>query len=149
MMKPVFLMLYKIQGLLLFARTLNKVAMTHLVAVTACNFDLATLAITTFLKTGAESSVDRLMKQMATFVSEVSDEFCTKFLSGNLRDYKTSIADTIITVIKDNSVPTHPIRTTQYQPIPLHSVHLQQRPFRERDGLLCGGVRAGEVRNAM
>jgi len=56
-------------------RTLNKVAMTHPAAVTACNLDLeslitdanrsvATLAITTLLKTGAESSVDRLMKQV-------------------------------------------------------------------------------------
>lgn len=67
-------------------RTLNKVAMSHPTAVTACNLDLenlitdsnrsiATLAITTLLKTGAESSVDRLMKQIATFVSEISDEF--------------------------------------------------------------------------
>merc|ERR1712002_960090 len=120
-------------------RTLNKVAMTHPAAVTACNLDLenlitdtnrsiATLAITTLLKTGAESSVDRLMKQIATFVSEISDEFkivvvqairslCQKFpkkhgillnfLSGMLRDeggldYKASIADTIITVIEEN-----------------------------------------------
>ena len=67
-------------------RTLNKVAMTHPAAVTACNLDLenlitdtnrsiATLAITTLLKTGAESSVDRLMKQISTFVAEISDEF--------------------------------------------------------------------------
>lgn len=60
--------------------------MTHPAAVTACNLDLeglitdpnrsvATLAITTLLKTGAESSIDRLMKQIATFVSEISDEF--------------------------------------------------------------------------
>jgi len=120
-------------------RTLNKVAMTHPAAVTACNLDLenlitdtnrsiATLAITTLLKTGAESSVDRLMKQIASFVSEISDEFkivvvqaisalCTKFpkkhgillnfLSGMLRDeggldYKASIADTIIAVIEEN-----------------------------------------------
>ncbi|XP_046391751.1 coatomer subunit gamma [Ischnura elegans] len=120
-------------------RTLNKVAMTHPAAVTACNLDLenlitdsnrsiATLAITTLLKTGAESSVDRLMKQISSFVSEISDEFkivvvqairalCLKFprkhsvlmnfLSGMLRDeggldYKASIADTIITVIEDN-----------------------------------------------
>ena len=113
--------------------------MTHPAAVTACNLDLenlitdsnrsiATLAITTLLKTGAESSVDRLMKQIATFVSEISDEFkivvvqairslCQKFpkkhgillnfLSGMLRDeggldYKASIADTIITVIEEN-----------------------------------------------
>jgi coatomer protein complex subunit gamma len=120
-------------------RTLNQVSMTHPAAVTACNLDLenlitdsnrsiATLAITTLLKTGAESSVDRLMKQIATFVSEISDEFkvvvvqaikslCLKFprkhgilmnfLSGMLRDeggldYKTSIADTIITIIEEN-----------------------------------------------
>ncbi|EHA99700.1 Coatomer subunit gamma-2 [Heterocephalus glaber] len=67
-------------------RTSNKVAMKHLSAVTACNLDLqnlitdsnrsiATLAITTLLKTGSESSVDRLMKQISSFVSEISDEF--------------------------------------------------------------------------
>jgi len=120
-------------------RTLNQVAMTHPAAVTACNLDLenlitdanrsiATLAITTLLKTGAESSVDRLMKQIATFVSEISDEFkvvvvqaikslalkfprkhgiLMNFLSGMLRDeggldYKTSIAETIITIIEEN-----------------------------------------------
>lgn len=55
-------------------RTLNKVAMTHPMAVTNCNIDMeslisdqnrsiATLAITTLLKTGNESSVDRLLKQ--------------------------------------------------------------------------------------
>lgn len=120
-------------------RTLNKVAMSHPAAVTACNLDLenlitdcnrsiATLAITTLLKTGAESSVDRLMKQIASFVSEISDEFkivvvqairalCLKFprkhtvlmnfLSAMLRDeggleYKASIADTVITIIEEN-----------------------------------------------
>nr|NP_524608.1 coat protein (coatomer) gamma, isoform A [Drosophila melanogaster]AAF57160.1 coat protein (coatomer) gamma, isoform A [Drosophila melanogaster] len=121
-------------------RTLNKVAMTHPAAVTTCNLDLeglitdsnrsvATLAITTLLKTGAESSVERLMKQISTFVAEISDEFkvvvvqaicalCTKyprkhtvlmnFLSGMLREeggleYKTSIVDTIITIIEENA----------------------------------------------
>ena len=60
--------------------------MSHPAAVTACNLDLenlitdvnrsiATLAITTLLKTGSESSVDRLMKQIGTFMSEISDEF--------------------------------------------------------------------------
>ncbi|EFA09678.1 coatomer subunit gamma [Tribolium castaneum] len=120
-------------------RTLNQVAISHPAAVTACNLDLenlitdsnrsiATLAITTLLKTGAESSVDRLMKQIATFVSEISDEFkvvvvqairalalkfprkhsvLMNFLSAMLRDeggleYKASIADTIITIIEDN-----------------------------------------------
>ena len=60
--------------------------MKHPSAVTACNLDLenlvtdsnrsiATLAITTLLKTGSESSIDRLMKQISTFMSEISDEF--------------------------------------------------------------------------
>nr|XP_042907541.1 coatomer subunit gamma-2 [Parasteatoda tepidariorum] len=120
-------------------KTLNKVAMTHPAAVTACNIDLenlitdsnrniATLAITTLLKTGSESSVDRLMKQITSFMSEISDEFkvvvvqsirslCQKFprkhnvmmnfLSGILRDeggfeYKKAIVDTIINIIEDS-----------------------------------------------
>ncbi|ESO90558.1 hypothetical protein LOTGIDRAFT_191967 [Lottia gigantea] len=120
-------------------RTLNKVAMKHPAAVTACNLDLenlitdvnrsiATLAITTLLKTGNESSVDRLMKQISTFMSEISDEFkivvvqairslCSKFprkhnvlmtfLASMLRDeggfdYKRAIVDCIITVIEEN-----------------------------------------------
>lgn len=121
------------------ARTMNKVAILHPAAVKICNIDLeslihdpnrgvATLAITTLLKTGAESSVDRLMKKIASFVAEISDEFkvvvvqsirvlCTKFprkhailmnfLSGMLReeggpDYKASIVDTIITMVEEN-----------------------------------------------
>lgn len=120
-------------------RTMNKVAILYPAAVAAFNMDLegliadsnrsvATLAITTLLKTGTESSVERLMKQIATFVAEISDEFkvvvvqairtlCTKFprkhsilmnfLSAMLReegglDYKTSIVDTIITIIEEN-----------------------------------------------
>ncbi|CAG2169094.1 unnamed protein product, partial [Oppiella nova] len=120
-------------------RTLNKVAMSHPNAVMACNVDLenlitdsnrsiATLAITTLLKTGNESSVERLMKQIASFMSEISDEFkivvvgatrqlCQKFprkhnvmmtfLSTMLREeggyeYKKSIVDTIISIIEDN-----------------------------------------------
>lgn len=84
--------------------------------------------ILTPIDSGAESSVDRLMKQIATFVSEISDEFkvvvvqairalalkfprkhnvLMNFLSGMLRDeggleYKASIADTIITIIEEN-----------------------------------------------
>lgn len=65
---------------------LLQVAMKHPSAVTACNLDLenlvtdsnrsiATLAITTLLKTGSESSIDRLMKQISSFMSEISDEF--------------------------------------------------------------------------
>lgn len=96
--------------------------------ITDSNRSIATLAITTLLKTGAESSVDRLMKQIASFVSEISDEFkivvvqairalalkfprkhgvLMNFLSSMLRDeggldYKASIADTVITIIEDN-----------------------------------------------
>ncbi|CAG9530937.1 unnamed protein product [Cercopithifilaria johnstoni] len=121
-------------------RTLNKVSVKHPQAVTSCNVDLeqlitdqnrsiATLAITTLLKTGAESSVERLMKQISTFVNEISDEFkvvvieairslCARyprkhstlmsFLATMLRDdggfdYKKSIVDTIIAIIDENS----------------------------------------------
>ncbi|KAL8223811.1 hypothetical protein R6Q57_019286 [Mikania cordata] len=117
-------------------RTLNKVAMTHPMAVTTCNIDMeslisdqnrsiATLAITTLLKTGNESGVDRLMKQITSFMSDIADEFkivvvdairslCLKFplkfrtlmnfLSNILREeggfeYKKSIIDSIITII--------------------------------------------------
>uniref|UniRef100_A0A4W3JSP2 Coatomer subunit gamma n=1 Tax=Callorhinchus milii TaxID=7868 RepID=A0A4W3JSP2_CALMI len=120
-------------------RTLNKVAMKHPSAVTACNLDLenlvtdsnrsiATLAITTLLKTGSESSIDRLMKQISSFMSEISDEFkvvvvqaisslCQKyprkhavmmnFLFTMLREeggfeYKRAIVDCIISIIEEN-----------------------------------------------
>ena len=120
-------------------RTLNQIAMRHPASVTSCNLDLealitdsnrsiATLAITTLLKTGSESSVDRLMKQITSFMSEISDEFkvvvvssiralCDKyprkhavmmtFLSSMLRDeggydFKRAIVDTLIHVIEDN-----------------------------------------------
>ncbi|KAF1332215.1 Coatomer subunit gamma, partial [Globisporangium splendens] len=67
-------------------RTLNQVALTQPLLVTRCNDDMeslisdpnrsiATLAITTLLKTGAESSVDRLMKQISTFMGDIADEF--------------------------------------------------------------------------
>ncbi|GFN88756.1 coatomer subunit gamma [Plakobranchus ocellatus] len=120
-------------------RTLNKVAIKHPAAVTACSLDLenlqtdvnrsiATLAITTLLKTGNESSVDRHMKQISSFMSEISDEFkivvvqairsvCVKFprkhnvlmtyLAQMLRDegtfdYKREIVDCIIVTIEEN-----------------------------------------------
>ncbi|KAI3446100.1 hypothetical protein Pfo_002765 [Paulownia fortunei] len=119
-------------------RTLNKVAMTHPMAVTNCNIDMeslisdqnrsiATLAITTLLKTGNESSVDRLMKQITNFMSDIADEFkivvveairslCLKFplkyrslmnfLSNILREeggfeYKKAIVDSIVILIRD------------------------------------------------
>ncbi|KAL3086857.1 hypothetical protein niasHT_030936 [Heterodera trifolii] len=120
-------------------RTLNRISMDYPQAVISCNVDLeqlitdsnrsiATLAITTLLKTGAEASVERLMKQIGTFVSEISDEFkivvieairslCHRyprkhatlmnFLASMLRDeggfdYKKAIVDTIITIVEDN-----------------------------------------------
>ncbi|KAJ1364038.1 hypothetical protein KIN20_024028 [Parelaphostrongylus tenuis] len=120
-------------------RTLNQVSMKHPNAVMSCNVDLeklitdsnrsiATLAITTLLKTGAESSVERLMKQISTFVSEISDEFkivvvdairslCGRyprkhavmmpFLANMLRndggfEYKKAIVETIIAIVEDN-----------------------------------------------
>lgn len=60
--------------------------MTHPPAVMNCNIDMeslisdqnrsiATLAITTLLKTGNESSVDRLMKQITNFMLDIADEF--------------------------------------------------------------------------
>lgn len=66
-------------------RTLACLARTNPTAVAACSIDLenlifdtnrsvATLAITTLLATCAESSIDRLIKQITTFVSEISDE---------------------------------------------------------------------------
>ncbi|KAK6946227.1 Coatomer, gamma subunit, appendage, Ig-like subdomain [Dillenia turbinata] len=119
-------------------RTLNKVAMTHPMAVTNCNIDMeslisdqnrsiATLAITTLLKTGNESSIDRLMKQITNFMSDIADEFkivvveairslCLKFplkyrslmnfLSNILREeggfeYKKAIVDSIVILIRD------------------------------------------------
>lgn len=120
-------------------RTLNTIAINHPNAVMTCNVDLenlitdtnrsiATLAITTLLKTGNENSVERLMKQIASFMSEISDEFkivvveatrslCSKFrrkhavmmsfLSSMLHEeggyeYKKAIVDTIIAIIEDN-----------------------------------------------
>jgi coatomer protein complex subunit gamma len=119
-------------------RTLNKVAQTHPLSVTTCNLDMenlisdsnrsiATLAITTLLKTGSESSIERLMKQITSFMGEISDEFkivvveairtlCLKFpqkhrslltfLSTILRDeggfeYKKTIVETILIIIKE------------------------------------------------
>ncbi|CAL1694385.1 unnamed protein product [Somion occarium] len=118
-------------------RTLAALALTHPASVATCNVDLenlisdqnrsvATYAITTLLKTGNEASVDRLMKQISGFMSEISDEFkviivdairslCLKFpakhasmlsfLSGVLRDeggydFKRAIVEAIFDMIK-------------------------------------------------
>ena len=118
-------------------RTLAKLAQTQPMPVSACNLDMeklinddnrsiATYAITTLLKTGNEASVDRLMKQISAFMSEISDEFkvivvnairslCLKFpakqsvmltfLSGVLRDeggydFKKAVVEAIFDMIK-------------------------------------------------
>lgn len=68
------------------ARALSRVAARHPEAVAPCNVDLeglvsdpnrsiATLAITTLLKTGTESSVDRLLKQITGLMGDISDDF--------------------------------------------------------------------------
>jgi coatomer protein complex subunit gamma len=117
-------------------RVLAEIVQLHPVLVTNCTTDLehligdqnrsiATLAITTLLKTGVESSVERLMKSISGFMSEISDEFkivvvdavralclkfpqkhivLVKFLSGVLReeggsDYKRSIVATLLTIM--------------------------------------------------
>eukprot|EP00127_Corallochytrium_limacisporum_P001890 Clim_evm45s88 gene=Clim_evmTU45s88 len=117
-------------------KTLSAVSLHHPSAVTPCNLDMenlitdsnrsiATLAITTLLKTGSEASVDRLMKQISSFMSEIPDEFkvvvvqaiqalCIKFpskqmtmmsfLSSILRDeggeeYKAAIVDSMIMIV--------------------------------------------------
>lgn len=121
------------------ARTLAKLTAKHPNAVASCAIDLenlitdpnrsvATLAVTTLLATGAESSIDRLMKQISSFMSEIPDEFkivvvhairclCSKyprkhqslaaFLAGMLRDeggllYKSGIADALIAIVEEN-----------------------------------------------
>jgi coatomer protein complex subunit gamma len=121
-------------------RTLSRVAQTHPLSVTPCNLDLenlitdtnrsiATLAITTLLKTGSAASVERLMKQITSFMSEITDEFkvvvvdairalalkfpekhraLMTFLAGALRDeggfqFKRAIVDAILDIIK--SIP--------------------------------------------
>ena len=67
-------------------RTLAELAQLRPAAVQSCNVDMeslitdsnrgvATYAIATLLKTGNESSVDRLIKQISGFMSDISDEF--------------------------------------------------------------------------
>lgn len=67
-------------------KILNHLASKNPAGVSGCNVEIenlltdpnrtvATLAVTTLLKTGTENSIDRLIKQMSSFVSEISDEF--------------------------------------------------------------------------
>ena len=94
--------------------------------ITNSNRSIATFAITTLLKTGNESSVDRLLKQISGFMTEITDEFkvtiveairtlCLKFpnkqagmlvfLSGILRDeggyeFKRAVVESMFDLIK-------------------------------------------------
>lgn len=118
-------------------RNLSYLAQTFPEAVAAANVDLealitnanrsiATFAITTILKTGNESSVDRIMKQLTGFMADITEEFkivvieairalCVKFpakyaimlsfLSNSLREeggyeFKRAIVQTIIQLIR-------------------------------------------------
>jgi len=97
--------------------------------VSDSNRSIATLAITTLLKTGNEGSIDRLMKQISSFMGEIGDEFkivvvkairelCVKypgkhrvmvgFLATFLREeggyeFKKAIVDSIVELM--NSIP--------------------------------------------
>ena len=59
------------------------------------NRSIATLAITTLLKTGNESSIDRLMKQISTFMSDIQVKICTpckfKVSAQTLLYFRTSL----------------------------------------------------------
>lgn len=119
-------------------RTLNQLAYETPAAVSAYNLDIeklikdsnrsvATFAITTLLKTSNEGSVDRLMKQISSFINNnISDEFkiivveairafCLKFpnqqvmmltfLSHMLRDegsypFKRAVVESIFDMVK-------------------------------------------------
>ncbi|KCV70563.1 hypothetical protein H696_02908 [Fonticula alba] len=67
-------------------RTLAQIAASHPLSVSQCNLDIealvadpnrsiATLAVTTLLKTGSEASVDRLLVQVEALMPEMPDEF--------------------------------------------------------------------------
>mmetsp|Transcript_5566 Transcript_5566/g.17572 ORF Transcript_5566/g.17572 Transcript_5566/m.17572 type:complete len:774 (+) Transcript_5566:1115-3436(+) len=117
-------------------RALSDVAIAKPAAIIKCNDDMesliadsnrsiATFAITTLLKTGSEASIDRLMKQISSFMNEIADEFkivvvtairelCLKyplkhrvlvgFLANFLREeggfeFKKAIVDAIVALI--------------------------------------------------
>merc|ERR1719265_123697 len=121
-------------------KTLNMLAQVRPQVAARCNCDMepllsdqnrniATLALTTLLKTGHESNVDRLVKQITSFMSDISDVFkievvravkglclqypakhkvLMQFLSTNLReegssDFKKDLVEAIIIIIQ--SVP--------------------------------------------
>mmetsp|Transcript_14599 Transcript_14599/g.31460 ORF Transcript_14599/g.31460 Transcript_14599/m.31460 type:complete len:945 (-) Transcript_14599:205-3039(-) len=118
-------------------RTIAVLANNHPRAVSMCNQDLealvadsnrsiATLAITTLLKTGSEHSIERLLGHISVFMNDLSDEFkitvvksmqrlcftypslhtrVVGFLSDTLREeggyeYKKSLVGTIVSLMK-------------------------------------------------
>jgi coatomer protein complex subunit gamma len=90
------------------------------------NRSIATLAITTLLKTGSENSIDRLLKQISAFLTDIADEYkitvvrslqrlcftypnkhriLVGFMSNFLREeggfeFKKTIVNAIVTLIK-------------------------------------------------
>lgn len=117
-------------------RMLNRLAAGRAQLAARCNCDMepllsdtnrntATLALTTLLKTGHESNVERLVKQITSFMSDISDVFkievvravkglCLQypakhktlmaFLSSNLRedgtaDFKKDLVEALILII--------------------------------------------------
>eukprot|EP00930_Biecheleria_cincta_P060685 TRINITY_DN462_c0_g1_i2.p1 TRINITY_DN462_c0_g1~~TRINITY_DN462_c0_g1_i2.p1 ORF type:complete len:949 (-),score=224.27 TRINITY_DN462_c0_g1_i2:194-2974(-) len=117
-------------------RTLNMLAQSRPQTAARCNCDMepllsdqnrntATLALTTLLKTGHESNVERLVKQITSFMSDISDVFkievvravkglcmlypakhkvLMSFLSSNLREdgtaeIKKDLVDALILII--------------------------------------------------
>merc|ERR1719161_3363123 len=117
-------------------RMLNRLAQHRPQLAARCNCDMepllsdqnrntATLALTTLLKTGHESNVERLVKQITSFMSDISDVFkievvravralCLQypakhktlmaFLSSNLRedgtaDFKRDLVEALILII--------------------------------------------------
>lgn len=118
------------------AKVLSELVTRFPLLVTPCSSDLerlltdsnrsiATLAISTLLKTGSEANVDRLMKSITGFMSDIADEFriimigaiktlCLKFphkfhglmgfLSSSLREeggyeYKKALVDALIEIV--------------------------------------------------
>ena len=118
-------------------KTLAAVASTYPRSISKCNEDLealisdqnksiGTLAITTLLQTGSENSVDRLLKKISSFLTDITDDFkivvvsslerlCLTypskhriligFLSNFLReeggfDFKKSIVNTIMSLMR-------------------------------------------------
>ena len=119
-------------------RTLNQIAARHPHLVSPANNDIenlvadanrsvATLAITTLLRTGTESSVDRLLKSMNKLLNDLSDDFkvtvieavraltlkyphkhhgLVAFLGNALRDeggleFKRAVVDTLFIVMRE------------------------------------------------